>query len=34
MFFTNRKLMKRTAIVVSLIIVLAMLMGIVAPYLM
>lgn len=33
MFFNNRKLMKRTAMVISIVIVLAMLMGLVAPYL-
>jgi len=33
MFFNNRKLVQRIAIVISLVIVLAMLLGIVAPYL-
>jgi hypothetical protein len=33
MFFNNRKLMKRMAIVISIVIVLAMLLGLVAPYL-
>lgn len=34
MFFTNRKLIKKTAIVVSVILVAAMLLGTLAPYLM
>jgi len=33
MFFNNRKLMKRMAIVISIVIVLAMLLGLVSPYL-
>lgn len=33
MFFNNRKLMRRMAIVISIVIVLAMLLGLVAPYL-
>jgi len=33
MFFNNRKLVKSVAVVISIVIVLAMLLGIVSPYL-
>jgi preprotein translocase subunit SecE len=33
-FFTNRKLIKRTAVVVSAVIIMALVIGTIAPYMM